>query len=230
MGRLYSARHTARPLVSMLRTCLESSRASHSSLRAGSRTTAPAAHDVHHACMPRNVHTDAFDGRANRTYLRPPISRCSLPPLGPPLTLSNNTTQHTPSLSVSVCLCRIKYILRQSDIFATHFGVVLSDSEDEEEEKAQKEEEDNSKGAAAAGGSPSKRRQAGRGAAADEMVDDVSGESTAPTFLTKQPPSISGGTLRSYQLEGLNWMVNLQAQGTNGKSYMKSCLRRHPRA
>ncbi|CAN0552256.1 unnamed protein product, partial [Ectocarpus sp. 12 AP-2014] len=68
---------------------------------------------------------------------------------------------------------------------------------------------------AAAGGSPSKRRQAG-GGAADEAMDDVNEEDTAPTYLTKQPPSISGGTMRSYQLEGLNWMVNLQAQGTNG--------------
>ncbi|CAM9364785.1 unnamed protein product [Ectocarpus fasciculatus] len=107
---------------------------------------------------------------------------------------------------------RIKYILRQSDIFATHFGVALSDSDEEEEKE---KEEDAPKGAAAAGGSPSKRRQAGRGAA-DETMDDVNGEDTAPTFLTKQPPSISGGTMRSYQLEGLNWMVNLQAQGTNG--------------
>ena len=122
----------------------------------------------------------------------------------------------TPSTPLSVC--RIKYILRQSDIFATHFGVVLSDSEDEREKaQEEEEEEDKAKGAAAAGGSPSKRRQAGRGAAADEMVDDVTGESSAPTFLMTQPPSITGGTLRSYQLEGLNWMVNLQAQGTNGE-------------
>lgn len=92
--------------------------------------------------------------------------------------------------------------------------MALSDSEDEKEEE-EKEEGDRSAGAAAAGGSPSKRRQAGRGA--DEAVDDVIGEDTAPTFLTKQPPSISGGTMRSYQLEGLNWMINLQAQGTNGE-------------
>lgn len=113
--------------------------------------------------------------------------------------------------------CRIKYILRQSDIFATHFGVALSDSEDDKEEGAEEEKEggDKSTGAAVAGASPSKRRQAGRGA--DEAVDDVNGEDTAPTFLTKQPPSISGGTMRSYQLEGLNWMINLQAQGTNGE-------------
>lgn len=113
-------------------------------------------------------------------------------------------------------LCRIKYILRQSDIFATHFGVTLSDSEDEKEKEGEKED-DTSTGAAAAGGSPSKRRQAGRGA--DENVDDANGEDTAPTFLTKQPPSITGGTMRSYQLEGLNWMINLQAQGTNGEHY-----------
>lgn len=131
--------------------------------------------------------------------------------VGPPVAPST-AVSHTVS-SLYRMLGRIKYILRQSDIFATHFGVTLSDSEDEKEED---QEGDKSKGAAAAGGSPSKRRQAGRGA--DDAVYDVTAEDTAPTFLTKQPPSISGGTMRSYQLEGLNWMINLQAQGTNGES------------
>ncbi len=90
--------------------------------------------------------------------------------------------------------------------------MVLSDSEDEEE--GSREDGGAGGGAAAAGGSPSKRRQAAGKGDADEMDD---GEDSAPTFLTKQPPSISGGTMRSYQLEGLNWMINLQAQGTNGE-------------
>lgn len=108
---------------------------------------------------------------------------------------------------------RIKYVLRQSDIFATHFGVTLSDSEEEDDERSNG---GGGEGAAAAGGSPSKRRQLGRGG--DEVVDgDANGEGAAATYLVKQPPSISGGTMRSYQLEGLNWMINLQAQGTNGE-------------
>ena len=141
--------------------------------------------------------------------------------LAPPFPL------RTLSLSLSLSLCRIKYILRQSDIFATHFGVVLSDSEeeDDEEEEGRKGDRADGGGAAAAGGSPSKRRQAaGKGDAVDEIVDDVGGEDSAPTFLTKQPPSISGGTMRSYQLEGLNWMINLQAQGTNGERTRRSML------
>lgn len=101
--------------------------------------------------------------------------------------------------------------------------MVLSDSEDEEGES--KEDGGAQGGAAAAGGSPSKRRRAAGKGDADEMVDDVSGEDSAPTFLTKQPPSISGGTLRSYQLEGLNWMINLQAQGTNGERARPRFLR-----
>ena len=36
------------------------------------------------------------------------------------------------------------------------------------------------------------------------------------TRLTVQPGCIKGGTMRWYQLEGLNWMVNLYEQGING--------------
>ena len=97
--------------------------------------------------------------------------------------------------------------------------MALSDSDDDDEEEEEKPESDRKggagAGATAAGGSPSKRRQTAR-AAADETID-ADGEDKAPTYLVQQPPSISGGTMRSYQLEGLNWMINLQAQGTNGE-------------
>lgn len=35
-------------------------------------------------------------------------------------------------------------------------------------------------------------------------------------FLTKQPSTIVGGTLKAYQLEGLNWMIHLAEKGLNG--------------
>lgn len=92
--------------------------------------------------------------------------------------------------------------------------MVLSDSDDEKEEEKKPE---GGEGAAAAGASPSKRRQAVRGAADEALDVDANAEDKAPTYLMQQPPSISGGTMRSYQLEGLNWMINLQAQGTNGE-------------
>lgn len=38
----------------------------------------------------------------------------------------------------------------------------------------------------------------------------------APDFLTQQPSCIVGGTMRPYQLEGLNWMIRLRANGLNG--------------
>lgn len=42
-------------------------------------------------------------------------------------------------------------------------------------------------------------------------------EEQAPMhFLTQQPSLISGGELRAYQLEGLNWMIRLQDNGING--------------
>ena len=32
----------------------------------------------------------------------------------------------------------------------------------------------------------------------------------------KSPPSVINGTMRPYQLQGLNWMVSLQHNGLNG--------------
>lgn len=34
--------------------------------------------------------------------------------------------------------------------------------------------------------------------------------------LKKQPPNIENGTMREYQVEGLNWMIHLHDCGLNG--------------
>ena len=149
------------------------------------------------------------------------LTRCPLSPFAP---FSRGAYVGICGDRVDLVSCsRIKYILRQSDIFATHFGVTLSESEDEIEEA--EKEQDMATGATArlangggtaALGSPSKRRHAER--VADEVVEaDANGDDKAPTYLVQQPPSITGGKLRPYQLEGLNWMINLHAQGTNGE-------------
>ena len=36
------------------------------------------------------------------------------------------------------------------------------------------------------------------------------------TYLTSQPSIITGGKLRAYQLEGLNWIIHLLENGLNG--------------
>jgi SWI/SNF-related matrix-associated actin-dependent regulator of chromatin subfamily A member 5 len=77
---------------------------------------------------------------------------------------------------------RLRYLLAQSDIFSTHFGL--------------------GKAVEDAGVEPPK--------SADEDEGDL-----PTTFLLKQPASLQG-QLRGYQLEGLNWMINLQEQGING--------------
>lgn len=41
-------------------------------------------------------------------------------------------------------------------------------------------------------------------------------ETTNHVFLTRQPDCIKFGTLKPYQLEGLNWMIHLAEKGLNG--------------
>eukprot|EP00635_Sarcinochrysidales_sp_CCMP3193_P013369 CAMPEP_0118900094 /NCGR_PEP_ID=MMETSP1166-20130328/6361_1 /TAXON_ID=1104430 /ORGANISM="Chrysoreinhardia sp, Strain CCMP3193" /LENGTH=1283 /DNA_ID=CAMNT_0006839229 /DNA_START=441 /DNA_END=4288 /DNA_ORIENTATION=+ len=48
---------------------------------------------------------------------------------------------------------------------------------------------------------------------AEEQEED---DDQPADYLTHQPMSIVGGTMRSYQLEGLNWMIRLRKNGLNG--------------
>ncbi|RYD84285.1 MAG: DEAD/DEAH box helicase [Verrucomicrobiaceae bacterium] len=50
----------------------------------------------------------------------------------------------------------------------------------------------------------------------EEEGDDEGEAPPHSTVLSKQPSSITGGLLRDYQLEGLNWMIRLQENGING--------------
>ena len=50
------------------------------------------------------------------------------------------------------------------------------------------------------------------------MQDELNqlNESSSHTRFTKQPPNIKFGTMRPYQLEGLNWLINLWNKGISG--------------
>lgn len=49
----------------------------------------------------------------------------------------------------------------------------------------------------------------------EELVSDALG-AVQGTYLTQQPRNLQFGTLRDYQLEGLNWMINLHDSGISG--------------
>jgi SWI/SNF-related matrix-associated actin-dependent regulator of chromatin subfamily A member 5 len=46
--------------------------------------------------------------------------------------------------------------------------------------------------------------------------DDDDARKPPPKRLTVQPSIITGGTLRAYQLEGLNWLIHLYSTGVSG--------------
>lgn len=50
----------------------------------------------------------------------------------------------------------------------------------------------------------------------DEGDEEEVGSQEDHVFLTKQPTCIKFGSLKPYQLEGLNWMIHLAEKGLNG--------------
>jgi SWI/SNF-related matrix-associated actin-dependent regulator of chromatin subfamily A member 5 len=95
---------------------------------------------------------------------------------------------------------RLNYLLKQSDIFQ-HFGAG-------KKMQAQKDKQEKEAAEKRAGG----RRSAGD----DDEEEETEEVEEETTFLTQQPSIITGGKLRHYQLEGLNWMIRLNENGING--------------
>lgn len=66
---------------------------------------------------------------------------------------------------------------------------------------------------------------------AELLQEELAG--TRRTRLTVQPACIKFGTMRWYQIEGLNWLINLYEQGINGiladeMGYVYSCIVQNP--
>ena len=86
---------------------------------------------------------------------------------------------------------RLDFLLKQSDVFK-HFGAVKEANLNFHKGSRSRNVDEESQDA-----------------------DDPEYEEKEIVYLTKQPTSISG-TMRAYQLEGLNWMIRLQENGVNG--------------
>ena len=101
---------------------------------------------------------------------------------------------------------RLEYLLKQGGNIFSHFGNVKEDT-------------------AKYGIKPMDRREGGevthrRGTGEEDDEQDAAALEEADeheaTFLTAQPSTLGFGKMRSYQLEGLNWMIRLQENGVNG--------------
>lgn len=115
---------------------------------------------------------------------------------------------------------RLKYLLGQSDIFAR-----LKAGKPRVEEENEKEKEDKNgdgyKSKHSLGkkkGRPKKEEvdAPAEGEGVEDEDEDAEGGGEKHVFLTKQPDCIKFGTLKPYQLEGLNWMIHLAEKGLNG--------------
>jgi len=140
---------------------------------------------------------------------------------------------------------RLKYLLSQSDIFA-HFGKGGGGGGSSAAAAAAAAGGGSSSGGVAASassaslnsntaadGKRSRRSRKGGKADAEDALDEDEAAIVAEvdedeeegqdgskkkkgTVLLKQPSIMTGGQLRDYQLEGLNWMIRLQENGING--------------
>ena len=118
---------------------------------------------------------------------------------------------------------RLKYLLGQSEIFGrlkagkSRIEEVDEDTKDDKgggEYQSKHSPSKNKKKGGRPKGRPKKDEPAPEGEAVDD--DDEEEETERHTFLTKQPNCIKFGTLKPYQLEGLNWMIHLAEKGLNG--------------
>lgn len=120
---------------------------------------------------------------------------------------------------------RVEFLMKQTEIFS-HF--VRKDAETAKEVKRKR----GRPAAAASSSAAAASAAAADESAADphgdhrhhrkteaeedeELLDEVLHERQA-AYVTAQPNLLKFGTLREYQLEGLNWMVNLHDNGING--------------
>ena len=94
---------------------------------------------------------------------------------------------------------RLEYLFKQSPIFAKLKGAGKEKADQEEAEK-----------------NKSKKKKAHRAEEPAEGEEEEEEETENHIFLTKQPDCIKFGTLKGYQLEGLNWMIHLAEKGLNG--------------
>lgn len=96
---------------------------------------------------------------------------------------------------------RLAYLMKQSEVFA-HFLSGGSTANDSNHTRS--------------GKSSGKRSKMTEESEDKELMQLATSNKAIITRLTNQPFSITGGTMKSYQLEGLNWLIKLHDNNING--------------
>lgn len=107
---------------------------------------------------------------------------------------------------------RLEYLLQQSSIFAKlKLGGKHKQSEEKKDDGDEYVSHHRQK-------SPTRGKNKKKKSRSEEVgdTDESDIEQEEHVFLTKQPACIKFGTLKPYQLEGLNWMIHLMEKGLNG--------------
>ncbi|CAO3702569.1 unnamed protein product [Rhizopus stolonifer] len=105
---------------------------------------------------------------------------------------------------------RYRYLLGQTELFA-HF-LNLKDVKDDAMKTVLAEKE----GQADNKEEGSRRRRKTEKEEDEEILNDEEAEVEELTVFTESPKYVTGGSLREYQIQGLNWMVSLFENGING--------------
>jgi SWI/SNF-related matrix-associated actin-dependent regulator of chromatin subfamily A member 5 len=120
---------------------------------------------------------------------------------------------------------RLRYLLAQSEIFGRlKDGNKRRVGEGGGANDRGKDGKNGGDGYKSKHNSPSKKKgrpkgddaEAPEGEEDEDDDEDEGGPVERHTFLVKQPSCIKFGTLKPYQLEGLNWMIHLAEKGLNG--------------
>ncbi|KAJ2077251.1 chromatin remodeling complex Adenosinetriphosphatase [Coemansia sp. RSA 988] len=108
---------------------------------------------------------------------------------------------------------RFAFLLGQTDVF-THF---IQDFIKDDNLKAEISRQLESKDSKKSGGASSRRHRKTEKEEDAELLREESPEIVdAQLVFTETPSYVSGGTMRDYQLRGLNWMISLFENGING--------------
>ncbi|CAO0800894.1 unnamed protein product [Mucor circinelloides] len=107
---------------------------------------------------------------------------------------------------------RYRYLLGQTELFA-HF-LNLTEVKDDAMKAVLKEKEEQKLNGDEEG---SRRRRKTEKEEDEEILkNEQSDDEEDMTVFTESPAYVTGGTLREYQIQGLNWMISLFENGING--------------
>ncbi|KAG0036912.1 hypothetical protein BGZ82_003471 [Podila clonocystis] len=110
---------------------------------------------------------------------------------------------------------RISYLLGQTELFK-HF-IDLKKAKDPEFAKMLKERGENQDTKANSSGPKARQNRKTEKEEDQELLNDEENEDDSGSFVfTSSPTYIKNGTLRDYQIQGLNWMISLYKNGING--------------